>query len=112
MLKKMIGSNERLTSQFKVDLSRLPPCRDCLIPHIQRVNHQLVLVQRANLPTQWSLKPYDLEYGWQKVNNVLEQEWSCGAVLLPSFVDIMANIQQEDKEEIVQNFEEDNFDDK
>ena len=41
MLRKMVGENEELTTKSKVDLSRLPPCRDNLIPHIARVNYRL-----------------------------------------------------------------------
>ena len=66
MLKKMVGINKRLTSKSLVDLSRLPPSRECLIPHIQRVNHQLAPFVQANLLIHWFPKPYDLEQGWQK----------------------------------------------
>ena len=41
MLKHMVGEDEELTSKSIVDLSRLPPCRDNLVPHIYRVNHRL-----------------------------------------------------------------------
>jgi len=34
MLKKMVGEDVRLTAKSKVDLSRLPPCRDKLVPRI------------------------------------------------------------------------------
>ena len=40
MLKKIVGENEVLTSKSKVDLSRLPPCIDSLVPHIGRVNYR------------------------------------------------------------------------
>ena len=43
MLKKMVGQDVRLTAKSKVDLSRLLPCRDNLVPHMQRVNHRLGL---------------------------------------------------------------------
>ena len=38
MLKKMIGDDDTLTTKSRVDLSRLPPCRDNLVPHVYRVN--------------------------------------------------------------------------
>ena len=41
MLKKMVGEDEKLTTKSKIDLSRLPPCRNNLLPHINRVNHRL-----------------------------------------------------------------------
>ena len=48
MLKKMVGEDARLTSKSKVDLSRLPRCRDNLVPHIQRVNHRLAYYKRSD----------------------------------------------------------------
>ena len=33
MLKKMVEEDARLTAKSKVDLSRLPLCRDNLVPH-------------------------------------------------------------------------------
>ncbi|CAL8342171.1 unnamed protein product [Arctogadus glacialis] len=54
MLKKMIGEDETLTTRSKVDVSRLPPCRHNLVPHINRVNlhlqessHTDILVSQA-----------------------------------------------------------------
>ena len=34
MLKKKVGEDERLTTQSKVDFSKLPPYTDNLLPHI------------------------------------------------------------------------------
>ena len=39
MLRKMVGEDKKLTKS-KVDLSRIPPCSDSLLPHIQRVNYR------------------------------------------------------------------------
>ena len=39
ILKKMVGEDERLTTKSKVDLARLPPCKNNLIPHVGRVNY-------------------------------------------------------------------------
>ena len=47
MLKKMVGEDEQLTVKCKVDLSRLPPCRDNLVPHIWRVNYRLATYKQA-----------------------------------------------------------------
>ena len=41
MLKKMVGDDKHLTIKSKVEVARLPPCRDSLISHIERVNHRL-----------------------------------------------------------------------
>ena len=43
----MVGQDARLTVKSKVDLSRLPPCRDNLVPHIQRVNQRLRLALKT-----------------------------------------------------------------
>ena len=47
MLKKMVGEDEQLTVKCKVDLSRLPPCRNNLVPHIWRVNCRFATYKRA-----------------------------------------------------------------
>ena len=113
MLKKMVGVDEKLTSDSKIDLSRLPPCRDCLIPHIQRVNLRLASFKRANLAFYGSPKPYDTEQGWQKCENgILEPVWSSGAVLPSSLVDIVDDIQQQSEEDdVIIQFEEVDFND-
>ena len=40
MLKKIVGEKKPLRIASKVDLIRLPPCRDFLLPHVQRVNYR------------------------------------------------------------------------
>ncbi len=59
MLKKMVGEDELLTTKYRVDLSRLPPCRDNLVPHICRVNHRLANYKRADKPIFWHPNPYN-----------------------------------------------------
>jgi len=73
MLKQMVGEDEALNLTSKVDLSRLPPCRDNLIPHI-------------NSPS-----PFDCNQGWEKTseNRMLEPIWSCGPILPLSLVDMV-----------------------
>ena len=41
MLKKMVGEEDTLNIKSMVDLARVPPCKDSLIPHIQRVNYRV-----------------------------------------------------------------------
>ena len=90
MLKKMVGKNEVLTSKSKVDLSRLPPCRDSLVPRIGRVNYRLTNYKRAHKSIFWRLNPYDSGQGWEKTEKgVLEPVWSSGLVLPPSLVDLL-----------------------
>ena len=87
MLKKMVGENERLTSKSKVELSRLPPCRDALRPHIQRVNHRMALYKRAQCPIIEKPQPYD-DQGWVMVDNHLEPKWTLGEILPPTLIDL------------------------
>jgi hypothetical protein len=90
MLRKMVGEDEQLTTKSKIDLSRLPPCRDNLIQHICRVNHRLAIYKRADIPIFWSPKPYDSGQGWERNDQgVLEPVWSCGPVLPPTLIDIV-----------------------
>ena len=94
---------DRLTSKSKVDLSRLPPCRDNLIPHIQRVNHHLACFKRADEGIYWSPKPYDPGQGWEKTEKgLLEPTWCSGPILPPSLVDLIESSEdsnEEDKDE-------------
>lgn len=103
MLKQMVGENEQLTTKSRVDLSRLPPCRDNLVPHLGRVNYRLASFKRANEPIFWSPKPYDNGQGWEKnEEGLLEPMWSCGPILPPSLVDLLDNTNEglhEDEEE-------------
>lgn len=97
MLKKMLGEDEQLTTKSKVDLSRLPPCRDNLIPHI--VNHRLAIYKRADKPVFWGPKPYDPGQGWEKTEEgILEPVWSCGPVLPPSLIDLNEKTTEEVEE--------------
>ena len=69
MLKKMVGEDETISKKSKIDLARIPPCQDSLIPHCQRANHRLACHKRANQPIIEKPKPYDMDQGWQKVEN-------------------------------------------
>ena len=102
MLRKMVGEDKKLTAKSKVDLSRIPPCSDSLLPHIQRVNYRVACYKRANEPFFWKPKPYDVGQGWEKSEKgVLEPVWSCGLILPPSLIDLLetgTGISSEDEE--------------
>jgi len=90
MLKKMIGLDDQLSSKSKVDLSRLPPCRDNLLAHTHRVNHRLGIYKRADQVIVDLPKPYDDCQGWEKTDGgILDPVWSYGPVLPPSLVDLL-----------------------
>ena len=89
-----------MLKQMVVDLSRLPPCRDSLVPHIYRVKHRLAYYKRADKATFFSPKPYDPEQGWKKTEEgILEPVWSCGPILPPSLIDWVEKTVEEVEEE-------------
>lgn len=106
MLKRMIGEDEALTTKSKVDLSRLPPCRDNLVPHVNRVNHRLAIYKRAATPTFWCPKPYDPNQGWEKTEEgTLEPVWSSGPILPLSLIDLLEKtVEEMDGEEDEEQF--------
>ena len=99
MLKKMVGEDKQLTTKSKVDLARLPPCRDNLVPHIGRVNHRLAIYKQADKPIFWCPKPCDPAQGWEKNDEgILEPLWSCGPILPPSLIDLVEKTTEEVEE--------------
>ena len=64
LLRHMFGEKEALTMRSKVDLSKLPHCKDNLVPHIHRVNHCIahILSEQTNAAF-WHPKPTDPEPG-------------------------------------------------
>ena len=89
MLKKMIGEDQQLTKKSKVDLAKLPPCQDSLIPHLQRVNHRVACFKNAATAMNDNPKPYDIDQGWVFNDGILEPVWSKGPILPTSMVDIL-----------------------
>lgn len=90
LLKKMVGEDNTLNSKSKVDMVRLPPCQDSLIPHIQRVNHRVACYRHAAEPFFERPKPYDEGQGWLKrEKGVIEPVWSIGPILPPSLIDLL-----------------------
>ena len=65
----LIGDNETLHLKSRVDLSRLPPCKNSLIPLIYRVNHRIANYQRASNAIFESPKPFDLCQSWEKTED-------------------------------------------
>ena len=96
MLKKMVGEDNDLTKDSKVDLSKLPPCRNSLIPHIHRVNHRVCNYKRANIPIFEKPKPSDPNQGWMtNESGMLEPQWTIGPCLPQSLIDLMDKIPDE-----------------
>lgn len=90
MLKKMVGEDKPLSHASKVDLTRLPPCKDSLLPHVQRVNHRLSCYKKAHIPIFEQPKPYENNQGWVLgETNIIEPLWTKGSILPQSVVDLL-----------------------
>ena len=88
MLKKMVGEDRQLTKSSKVDLARLPPCRQSLLPHILRVNYRVRQWKLANLGIYET--PPATDHGWTTgETGLLEPIWTLGDILPPSLEDIL-----------------------
>jgi len=112
MLKKMVGDDEVLNTKSKIDLSRIPPCHDSLVPHTQRSNHRLACHKRAHQQIIEKPKPYDPDQGWIKSQNgVLEPKWSNGPILPLSLIDLLNSEWEEDLEDDGEECEHMDYDD-
>ena len=94
MLRKMVGDDDRLSKKSRLELSRLPPCRDALWPHVKRVNYRIALYKRAGMAIVEKPKPYE-EQGWVRIDDRLEPLWTEGLILPPSLVDLLDTTYQE-----------------
>lgn len=106
MLHKMVeGRDVKLSKKSKVDLSRIPPCTNSLIPHIQHVNHRLCCYKKAHVLIFSKPKPDDNNQGWEKNDNgFLEPIWSNGNIPPPSLIDLLekgvSDNEESDEEDI------------
>lgn len=88
MLQKMVGEGKELNASSKVDMAKLPPCRDSLIPHVLRVNFRVCqwkMAQSAMIEV-----PPATENGWMYgESGTLEPVWTVGEMLPSSVEDIV-----------------------
>lgn len=97
MIKSMVGENEVISHKSKVDLSRIPPCQDSLIPHLQRVNYRVAGYRRAGEPFWDAPEPSTQDQGWENgQNGLLEPVWSKGPILPPSLADLLEERPEKD----------------
>ena len=105
MLKKMVGEDKPLSIDSKVDLARLPPCRDSLLPHVQRVSHRLSCYKKAHVPIFERPKPYEDDQGWvRRETNIIEPLWTKGSILPQSVVDLLdtcKNDEEADHDDVI-----------
>ena len=110
LLHKMVWEDEKLAVKSRVDLTRLPPCRSALKPHIQRVNHRTALYKRAHEPSVEKPKPYDEGQGWMRTaKGVLKPLWLYNAVLPNSLVDLLDIDDPDDDQAQEEGTEEEDF---
>ena len=92
------GKLDKILKSANIDLSRIPLCWRCLIPHIRRVNYRLAQLKQSHLPFV-DLSP-PTHHGWAKSDDdILEPVWSEGPFLPESFLDIVENYKDNNEEE-------------
>lgn len=70
-----------------VDMGSLPPCKQSLIQHIHRVNHQVGIWKRAHIPNPDTPKAFD-GHGWKMEDGLLQPIWYAGLMLPQALADI------------------------
>ena len=76
-----------LSSNKGVDMSLLPPCKDCLRNHLRRVNYQSLIWHKARYAKP-SYPPAD-EHGWQHTDGNLQFKWTDGLLMPQELVDVL-----------------------
>jgi hypothetical protein len=77
LIKEKCYDGDRLRAGLKVDLSTFPPCRGALQQHIGRVNYQVAIWRRADMPVVDVPSPTD-GHGW---TSHLEPLWVDGPII-------------------------------
>ena len=95
----MVGEDKPLSVDSKVDLARLPPCRDSLLPHIQRVNYRVSFYKKAHIPIIEYPKSFDEDQGWVRGEaNIIEPLWTKGSILTQSRIDLLDTNRSDEEE--------------
>ena len=108
------GKLDKILKSANIDLSRIPLCWRCLIPHIRRVNYRLAQLKQSHLPFV-DLSP-PTHHGWAKWgDDVLDPVWSERPFLPESFLGIVESYkssvtedndeEESDEEDTVENNE-------
>ncbi|KAG1678830.1 Down syndrome cell adhesion molecule-like protein Dscam2 [Nymphon striatum] len=69
ILKKKVGKGDHIAPTSKVDLSKLPPCRRSLLPHMKRVNYHVAQWKRCDV--RKPQYPDPTTHGWKLDNQGL-----------------------------------------
>ena len=99
----MAGEDRPLSADSKVDLTRLPPCKTLLPPHVQRVNYRLCCYKKANISIfEWP-EPYNNKPGWVQENTIIEPLQTKGIILLQSVVDMLDSSRDDEEQDELEN---------
>ncbi len=95
--------NDSLKSIHNIDLGMLPPCKKCLIKHVQRVNYQVCIWKRANVGIP-EIPAVGACHGWHINDENLEPLWmdTDSEVLPQTLVDILAEKGHGDPDEEIE----------
>lgn len=88
-----------------VEMAILPPCRNCLIQHIRRVNYQVSIWKNAHI-AQPNIPTPSEDHGWTRVNEMIEPLWIQGDILPSSMVDMLQDTLEEESSEEDEEVEE------
>ena len=90
-LMKMCGNKKKLTRKSRLDLYKLPPCKNSLLPDVKRKNFQLNRLKQSHVPIPDIPSPSP-DHGWIITEGgLLEPQWSAGDILPQSVIDVMQN---------------------
>ena len=97
-IRKMTGGKDvTLKTVKKVDMSKLPPCRRSLLPHIRRVNYRVAQWKRSHLLAPAIPTPSE-KHGWCQREQFLEPQWSDGPILPESLLHVLHKTTVEDSD--------------
>jgi hypothetical protein len=84
---KCCSMGETFDASTNIDLSVLPPCRNCQREHLKRVNYQVGIWKRAHIA-----KPVypdaTHDNGWQCVDGMIEPKWVSGDFIPQQLTDV------------------------
>ena len=87
----MCGNKKTISKKLNLDLVKLPPCKNSLRPHIDRVAFQLRRLKLSNEKTPDIPNPSP-DHGWiMTESGNLEPKWNEGDILPQHLVDVLAS---------------------
>ena len=96
-IKELCAKEDQLNPSKNVDLGSLPPCRRSLEQHIRRVNFQVGVRKRTEIPKP-SIPDVKCGHGWVVTDGKLEPLWYMGEVLPQKLIDIVDESMNSDED--------------